>query len=93
MAPGESLFADCARLSGRSLRRGQDDQPPQVVGDGFQGEFELVFDQSQVTHDAVALASFPVAEDALNVAPPSVLAPVAGPVGGGDADVVRHPFS
>ncbi len=88
MAQSASLFADREWQSGGSLDRGQGDQPAQVVGNGFQGEFELVFDQPEVADDAVALASFPVAEDTLNVTPPPILASVAGPVVCGDGDVV-----
>ena len=56
-------FADGPFSSSRpGLSCRQGDQPPQVIGHGFEGEFELVFQQSQVAHAPVVLPFLEVRE-------------------------------
>ena len=91
-APSARVFVPRTRRPGGFSGRRQTGQPPQVVGDGFEGKLELVFDQPDVADDAVALASFPVAKDALDVAPPPVFVRVAGAVVQYPADGPRLVF-
>ena len=75
------IFVGRPPRSGGFSGYGQAYLPPKVAGYRFQGAFELVFDESDVADEPVLGAPFPVTQDALNVAPHAVFAPVVGHAG------------
>jgi hypothetical protein len=57
-----SIFFASARVSSR----GHADQPSPVVGDRFEGEFQLILHQAQLAHTSVVLPLFEVGQHPLD---------------------------